>query len=104
MDGEFEDKLEYYISIGAIELVGMDENGEVIYKLTDKAEELAPELMEAHQEYIDKTLLELYEKNLISIEYNENLEAIISISPEGIEIAREYGLIDMENIEEIPND
>lgn len=105
MDDEvFSEKLGYYLEIGAVELVGMDPDGEIIYQLSDKAEELAPELMQAHQEYIDKTLLELYEKDLISIEYNEDLEAIISISPEGIEIARRYGLLDPEDINEIPND
>lgn len=104
MDEEYNEKLEHYLNIGAIELVGMDEDGEVIYRLTDEAEVLAPELMEAHQEYVDRTLLELYEKNLIQIEYNEDLEAIISINPEGIDIARKYGLIDPENFEEIPND
>ena len=104
MDDDFNDRLEYYLSIGAIDLVGMDEDGEILYQLTDAAEELAPELMEAHQEYIDRTLLELYEKNLISVEYDENLEATIAISPEGIEIARSYGLIEPENLNDIPND
>ena len=105
MDDEiYSERLGYYLEIGAVELVGMDPDGEIVYRITDKAEELAPELMQAHQEYIDKTLLELYEKDLISIEYNENLEAIISISPEGVEIAKRYGLIEPEDMEEIPND
>lgn len=98
------ERLEYYLSIGAVELVGMDEDGEIIYCVTDKAEELAPELLEAHQEYVDRTLLELYEKDLISIEYNEDLEAIISMSPEGLKIAKQMGLIEPENMEDIPND
>ena len=103
MDDDFDSRLEYYLSIGAIELVGVDEFGEVLFQLTDKAEEVAPELMVAHQEYVDKTLLDLYEKNLISVEYNENLEAIIGISPEGIEIAKRYGLIEPNTKNEIPN-
>jgi len=103
-DEDFSERLSYYLEIGAVELVGMDPDGEILYQLTDKAEEVAPELMEAHQDFIDKTLLELYEKDLISVEYNENLEAMISISPEGIEIAKRYGLIEPEDVEEIPND
>lgn len=103
-DNSINERLEYYLDIGAIELVGMDEDGEILYCVTEKAEEIAPELLQAHQEFVDRTLLELYEKDLISIEYNEDLEAIISMSPEGLKIAKQMGLIEPENMEEIPND
>ena len=99
MDEEFESKLDYYISIGVVELVGMDENGEVVYEITEKAETDAPELWEAHTEYVDSVLLELYEKGLISIEYNEDLEAMINMTPEGYEAVKELGLISLENDE-----
>jgi len=95
-DDEFERDLEHYIEIGAIELSGVDEYGEIIFKITDEAEELAPELWQSHKDYIDKTLLGLYEKDLISIEYNENLEATITLTEEAKRIAREHGMIEME--------
>jgi len=99
-----EDKMEYYISIGAIELAGMDEDGEFIFNITDRAKKLAPELWQAHQEHVDESLIELYNKGLISVTYNEDLEAVIEMSDEGKKLAKEFGLIEMDLNTDIPND
>jgi hypothetical protein len=101
-DREDEMQLEYYLEIGAISLVGMDEKGEIIYSIEEKAKEIAPELWEAHMKYVDESLVELYEKGLVQVEYDENLEAMLHISPEGQKIAKEMGLIEM-NLPEPPN-
>ncbi len=84
--------MQHYLEIGAIEISGVDSNGEMLFSITEKAKEVAPELWESHQEHIDKTLIDLYEKGLIEVEYNENLEAEIKLSEAGIEASREYGL------------
>lgn len=101
-DREDEMQLEHYLEIGAISLAGMDENGEIIYAIEDKAKEIAPELWEAHIRYVDESLMKLYEKGLLQVEYDENLEAMLHISPEGQKIAKEMGLIEM-NLPEPPN-
>jgi hypothetical protein len=82
----------------------MDENGELIYAISEDAETLAPELWQSHTEYVNRSLMELYEDGLVEIEYDENLEATIHLSPEGRKIAREKGLIDMDIDWDIPND
>jgi len=87
-------KLSYYMEIGAVELEGVDENGEMIFSITEKAKDIAPELWEAHTEYINDALVGLYEMDLIEVEYDENLEAMIRIKPEGYELAKEMGLIE----------
>jgi hypothetical protein len=97
-------KLAYYLAIGAVSLEGMDESGEMIYSISENAKELAPELWQSHLDYVDKSLLELYEAGLVEIEYDENLQATIHISPEGKKIAREKGLIEMDLNPDIPND
>ena len=104
MDEEREEEmqLEHYLEIGAISLAGMDENGEIICAIEDKAKEIAPELWEAHIRYVDESLMKLYEKGLLQVEYDENLEAMLHISPEGQKIAKEMGLIEM-NLPEPPN-
>jgi hypothetical protein len=84
--------MQHYLEIGAIEISGVDSNGEMLFSITEKAKEVAPELWESHQEHVDKTLIDLYEKGLIEVEYNENLEAEIKLSEAGIEASREYGL------------
>lgn len=96
-------KLAYYMEIGVIALEGMDENGEMIFSINESAKELAPDLWESHIEYVDKSIMELYEAGLVEIEYDENLEATIHISPEGQKLAKEKGLIELD-ISDIPND
>jgi hypothetical protein len=99
-----EDKMEYYLSIGAIELSGMDEDGEFIFNITDKAKKLAPELWRAHEDHVNESLVNLYEKGLINVTYNDDLEAIIEMSEEGKKVAKEMGLVEMDIDIDIPND
>ena len=89
---DYDDKLDYYLEIGAVEVSGIQEDGEFLFEITEKAKDLAPELWEAHIEYIDNTILDLYEKGLVEIEYDENLEASISVSEEAKKILRSYGM------------
>lgn len=97
-----DEKMAYYLEIGAIELAGVDESGEMIFAINEIAEEIAPELWEAHTQYVDKTLVELYEAGYIKVDYNENLEAMISLSQEGYEIAKEKGILPID-MPEAPN-
>ncbi len=99
-----ENKMEYYLSIGAIELSGMDEDGEFIFNITDRAKKLAPELWRAHEEHVNESLVSLYNKGLINVTYNDNLEAIIEMSDEGKKVAKEMGLVEMDMDRDIPND
>ena len=101
---ENDHKLAYYLEIGAVSLEGMDESGEMIYSISENAKDLAPELWQSHLDYVDRSLLELYEAGLVEIEYDENLQATIHISPEGKKIAKEKGLIEMDLNQDIPND
>lgn len=92
-------ELAHYMEIGAVELEGMDENGEMIFSITEKAKELAPELWEAHMKHVEESLMVLYANDLVNVEYDENLEAKISIKPEGYDLAKELGLIEYEKKE-----
>jgi len=84
----------HYVEIGAIDFVGIEENGEAIYKVNEIAQSIAPELWKAHTDYIDETLIGLYKENLISVSYNENLEATFSATPEGLKrLKKHYGIV-----------
>jgi hypothetical protein len=103
MDEEMSE-LDHYIEIGAIEVVGVDETGEFILGITERAKDLAPDLWAAHVEHVDETLLGLYEAGMLNVDYNEDLEAIFTLSEEGLQVAKEHGLMPLEiNEEEIPN-
>jgi hypothetical protein len=102
MEDDSDERLAHYLEIGAIEIAGMDDNGELIFAINESCKELAPELWQSHMDYVDRTLLDLYESGYINIEYDENLEATISISQEGYDIAKEKGILPMD-MPEIPN-
>ena len=106
-DKNDDEMLAYYLEIGVVSLEGMDENGEMIYSINQElARDLAPELWQSHVDYVDKSLIELYEAGLVEIEYDENLQATLHLSPEGQKIAKEKGLveIDPKDFRDIPND
>ena len=102
MDSEDGEILDYYIEIGAIEVAGIEDDGEFIFGITDKAKEVAPELWEAHQEHVDNSLMELYEMGLINITYDESLNPIFELTEEGKIVSKQYGLIQMDD-PDIPN-
>ena len=96
-------RLEHYIEIGAVEIAGVNEDGEIIFAINEIAKDIAPELWQAHTAYVDKTLIDLYEAGYVKVEYDENLEAMISLNQEGFKIAKDLGIIPMD-MPEIPND
>ena len=92
-DKNDDEMLAYYLEIGVVSLEGMDENGEMIYSINQElAKDLAPELWQSHVDYVDRSLIELYEAGLVEIEYDENLQATISLTPEAYKIIEEKGI------------
>jgi membrane protease subunit (stomatin/prohibitin family) len=91
-----EESLSRYIEIGAIEIAGIEEDGQFIFNLTPAAEYLAPELWEAHEDHIDKMMMDLFEKGLLSISYDEDLNAYIELTEQGKVVAKEYGIVEIE--------
>jgi hypothetical protein len=91
-----DDMMQYYIEIGAVEVAGIDDHGDFIFKITPLAKEIAPELWQAHSEHIDEVLLYLFEKELVKVEYDENLNATFEITKEGRQIALKNGLVEFD--------
>ena len=102
MERDEDMELQHYLDIGAVTVEGVDENGEIIFAINESAKDSAPELWQAHISYVDESLLKLYEQGLMEVEYDENLEATLHLSPEGHRIAKEMGLIEMD-MPEPPN-
>ncbi len=95
----FMQRLEYYLEIGAIREAGFDENGNVLFEIDEvRTKELAPELWDAHMEYVDNSLVDLYKQGLLEVEYNEDLEATIHFTQEGYRVAKEKGVIPIDEV------
>lgn len=103
MDNNDEDRLNYYMSIGAIEVAGVDDDGEFIFEITERAQQVAPELWQAHEQHVDQSLLRMFEMGLVDVTYDENLEAHLELSEEGKKRSKEFGIIEMDR-KNLPND
>jgi hypothetical protein len=98
---EMMNKIQHYIDIGAIRIAGFTEDGEAIFELNeDTTRDLAPELWEAHEQYIDAELLDLLDNDLMQVEYDEELNATFNFTLEGYEIAKSKGIIPLDTIED----
>jgi hypothetical protein len=49
-------------------------------------EEVFPEFFKIHMEEVDETILSLYEKGLVDVEYDENLVARFSLTEKGEQV------------------
>jgi beta-galactosidase beta subunit len=98
---EMMNKIQHYIDIGAIRIAGFTEDGEAIFELNEyTTKDLAPELWEAHEQYIDAELLDLLDNDLMQVEYDEDLNATFNFTLEGYEIAKSKGIIPLDTIED----
>jgi len=97
---EHREVMERLVEEGAAILDGIDEDGEPIYKFDmNLLEEVMPELHQAMMDDMDKVLIDLYQKGLIEISYDEDLNAQMSVSPEGRQALENAGF-DMDSSEE----
>jgi hypothetical protein len=86
--------LEKLIELGIAELNGMTKDGEVTYSFDMlKMKELVPELYEVMVEETEQALMDLYEKGIVDIEYDENLEPYFSIPEEAKETLKSIGYL-----------
>jgi len=98
---EMMNRIQHYIDIGAIRIAGFTEDGEAIFELNENTtRDLAPELWEAHEQYIDAELLDLLDNDLMQVEYDEELNATFNFTLEGYEIAKSKGIIPLDTIED----
>lgn len=89
IDMEFDDEdafVDYLIEMCILQEEGFDEDGEVTYTYNfEVMKEVMPELYEEIMSGVNDNLMSLYELNLVKIEYDENLNAHFSATPEGME-------------------
>jgi len=81
--------IEYLVEVGALSLYGMEGEEPVYNMVPEVLKVVSPELYSAMMEEIDETLLSLYEQGYVNIDYDEDLNAVFSISEEGIEMAEQ---------------
>jgi hypothetical protein len=97
MAGELDkDEIEYFVAIGALEFSHINANGEEIYKLTDKAEELAPEFYEEQVSDLNSTVFSLWNKGIIDVVFDDDGSPLISLNEDTSNLLRTIDLDDHE--------
>jgi hypothetical protein len=90
----------YLMDVGAITIDGISKDGELLFKIDQELmKEYCPELLEVFNEDLEESLIDLFNKGLVDIQYNENLEAIFSVSNEAIDEIEKYGFYHMDDPE-----
>jgi DNA-binding transcriptional ArsR family regulator len=82
-DEEIDQVIGELVAAGALEIDGMYHD-ELTYRVNlNVMEEVFPEFFKIHMEEVDETILSLYEKGLVDVEYDENLVARFSLTEKG---------------------
>ena len=75
-----EELVQYLLSIGALEYVFTDEDGDPVYRLTPEARDLVPDLYDEHMKDFNSVVFSLWSKNLIDVVFDEDGEPLIGIN------------------------
>jgi hypothetical protein len=98
-EDEFDDYMEYLISVDAVTVQGYADDGQPMYKFNlDVLEHVAPDMYKVFLEDLDSELMELYKHGLVDIEYDENLNARFKISEKG-KLYAETGIMPENDVE-----
>jgi len=85
-DEEISRVIDELVAAGALEIDGMYHD-ELTYRVNlNVMEEVFPEFFKIHMEEVDETILSLYEKGLVDVEYDENLVARFSLTEKGEQV------------------
>ena len=99
-DEHHEEIMEYLISEEAAILDGYDEDGEPIYRFDmDVLEEVMPDLYQVLIDEMDQELIDLFQRGLIDVSYDEELNAHMTVTEEGREALIRAGF-DLDDSEE----
>lgn len=89
---EVEAYTDYLIEVGILEEDGFDEDGEVTYTYNfERMKELDMSLYETLMKEITDSLMNLYENDLVKIEYDEDLQAHFSATEKGFKVFKKMG-------------
>lgn len=65
---EDKDAIDYLILNKALEVAGIDSNGELLYAFTPKIKEIMPALYKEHMNHVNSEIMVLWEKGFVDID------------------------------------
>jgi len=98
---EVDEVIAELVEAGALEIDGMYHD-ELTYRVNlDVMEEVFPEFFKIHMEEVDETILSLYEKGFLDVEYDENLVARFSLTEKGEKVTDQLIMGHIDDIDEL---
>lgn len=81
-----EDKLmEMLILTGAMEIAGLDEQGNPLYVFTNKMKEVMPEIYEEHLKDINQKIMNLWDKGFVEVKFDDDGDFKVSITDDALD-------------------
>lgn len=75
-DSKISEIFEMLEETGALEMTGVNRDGEPVYRITEKCREVFPELMAFHQAELNETANELWQLGVVDVIFRENTYAV----------------------------
>lgn len=96
MDSEEQEILQFLIAMGIIEPLGFsEEHNEEMYRITEKAEDMFPGILDEQMSYINDAVFELWNLEMIDVVFDDSGEPLVGLNKNSL---------DREKIESIEND
>lgn len=80
-----QEMIDFLLSIGAIDLVGYDDDGQEIYLISEKANEVFPSIAKLHEQEVNSAIFNLWKINMINVNFDENGEPLISLNENSLD-------------------
>lgn len=85
MNNSEDELIKNLILEGALEVAGVDsENGELLYSITPKMQEVMPDMYEDHITQVNRDILNLWEKGYVNIDFL-SANPMVTISEKGLD-------------------
>ena len=85
MNNSEDELIKNLILEGALEVAGVDsENGELLYSVTPKMQEIMPDMYEDHITQVNRDILNLWEKGYVNVDFLSS-NPMVTISAKGLD-------------------
>lgn len=86
MDFEEEELIQFLVAMGIIEPLGfMEEHGQEMYKITDTAQEIFPEIVEEQMSYINDAVFDLWNLEMIDVVFDDSGEPLVGLNDNSLD-------------------
>lgn len=80
-DKEVSDFIKFLVDMGVLKPLGYDvEIGEDLFIITDKAQELLPELTNAREKETNAAIFELWQRNMLDVIFDDDGSPLVSLN------------------------